>query len=60
MNSKFVCRKIEEFGGVLVRIRGSHRQYKLTNGKTITVPHPRKDVPLGTLRSIGKQSGISL
>jgi predicted RNA binding protein YcfA (HicA-like mRNA interferase family) len=26
----------------------------------VTVPSPRKDIPLGTLRSIEKQAGIKL
>jgi len=26
----------------------------------VTVPHPEKDIPVGTLRSIEKQSGIKL
>jgi predicted RNA binding protein YcfA (HicA-like mRNA interferase family) len=26
----------------------------------VTVPHPKKDMPIGTLRSIEKQSGLKL
>jgi predicted RNA binding protein YcfA (HicA-like mRNA interferase family) len=26
----------------------------------VTVPHPKKDIPLGTLRSIENQAGITL
>lgn len=26
----------------------------------VTVPHPKRDLPIGTLRSIEKQSGIKL
>ncbi len=26
----------------------------------VTVPHPRRDIPLGTLRSIEKQAGLKL
>ncbi len=35
---------------------GSHRQFK-KDGKRVTVPHPKKDFPVGTLRSIYKQAG---
>jgi len=26
----------------------------------VTVPHPKKDIPVGTLRSVEKQAGIVL
>ncbi len=41
--------------------RGSHRQFKhpAKQGK-VTVPHPKKDLPKGTLKSIEKQAGIKL
>jgi len=40
---------------------GSHKQFKhpVKSGK-VTVPHPNRDVPIGTLRSIQNQSGIKL
>ena len=58
MNAKNVCKIIEKIGGELVRTRGSHRQDRLLNGNLVTVPYPKKDIPLGTLRSIERQSGI--
>ena len=30
MNAKELCKKIEKFGGILVRTCGSYREYKLT------------------------------
>jgi len=41
--------------------KGSHVQLKhpVRNGR-VTVPHPRKDLPIGTVRSIERQSGIRL
>lgn len=38
---------------------GSHHSFKhpLKKGRVV-VPHPRKDFPIGTLKSIEKQSGI--
>ncbi|MBC8486316.1 MAG: type II toxin-antitoxin system HicA family toxin [Bacteroidetes bacterium] len=38
--------------------KGSHRKYK-KDKKTVIVPHPKKEVPLGTFRSIVRQSGLS-
>jgi len=41
--------------------KGSHLQLKHpTKPGRVTVPHPRRDIPIGTLRSIEKQAGIRL
>ncbi|WP_342723465.1 type II toxin-antitoxin system HicA family toxin [Bradyrhizobium sp. B097] len=38
---------------------GSHVQFKHATKKgRVTVPHPKKDIPIGTLKSIEKQSGL--
>lgn len=38
---------------------GSHHSFKHPFKKgRVVVPHPRKDFPIGTLKSIEKQSGI--
>lgn len=58
MKSSEVIRKLEEDGWFLHHIKGSHHQFKHSTKKgKVTVPHPRKDLPIGTLRSIFKQAG---
>jgi predicted RNA binding protein YcfA (HicA-like mRNA interferase family) len=48
-------------GWTLARTSGSHRQYKHPVKKgVVTVPHPRKDIKIGTLKSIEKQAGIKI
>ena len=48
-------------GWTLARTAGSHRQYKHPIKKgVVTVPHPRKDIKIGTLKSIEKQAGIKI
>jgi predicted RNA binding protein YcfA (HicA-like mRNA interferase family) len=44
----------------LAGITGSHHHFKHEKkpGK-VTVPHPKKDLPNGTVRSILKQAGLS-
>lgn len=44
----------------MVRMRGSHRQFKHTNKKgVITIAgHPNDDLAKGTLNSIFKQAGL--
>ena len=61
MDSRAVIRAIEADGWVEVAQKGSHKQFKHpTKAGRVTVPHPKRDLPLGTLRSIEKQAGISL
>ena len=41
--------------------KGSHAQFKHADKPgRVTVPHPKRDIPIGTLRSIEKQSGLKL
>ncbi|MEX3955129.1 type II toxin-antitoxin system HicA family toxin [Trinickia sp. EG282A] len=46
-------------GWFLVNTVGSHHQFKHPSkqGK-VTVPHPKKDLLIGTVRSILKQAGL--
>lgn len=48
-------------GWVLQRTRGSHHIYKhpLKPGILVVVPHPKKDLPRGTLLDIMKSAGWS-
>jgi len=61
MNSTEVIRRLKRAGWVEVHTKGSHVHFKHPerSGK-VTVPHPRKDLPLGTLKSIEQQSGLKL
>ncbi|MEP7081119.1 MAG: type II toxin-antitoxin system HicA family toxin [Ginsengibacter sp.] len=47
-------------GFVFVSQKGSHVKYRKTGDPTLTViiPAERKQIPLGTFRSILKQSGL--
>jgi len=45
-------------GWALHHVKGSHYQFKHpTRAGKVTVPHPKKDLPVGTLRSIFRQMG---
>ncbi len=60
MDSREVIRRLEKDGWRLVRVKGSHHQYKHAERPgLVTVPHPKKDFPTGTLRAIYKQAGWS-
>ncbi|MEE4376447.1 MAG: type II toxin-antitoxin system HicA family toxin [Candidatus Competibacteraceae bacterium] len=58
MTSREVIARLEREGWQLHHTRGSHRQYKhSTLPGRVTVPHPKRDLPIGTLRSIYRQAG---
>jgi predicted RNA binding protein YcfA (HicA-like mRNA interferase family) len=61
LNSREIIRRLQLDGWFEVAHVGSHKQFKHpTKPGRVTVPAPRKDIPLGTLRSIEKQAGIRL
>jgi predicted RNA binding protein YcfA (HicA-like mRNA interferase family) len=61
MNSRDVIAAIEADGWYEVSREGSHAQFKHPAKKgRVTVPHPKRDLPIGTLKSIEKQAGIKL
>lgn len=55
-NSRKIIKRLEREGFILVSIRGSHHKFE-KDGMTIIVPHPKKDMPLGTARAIAKMAG---
>jgi predicted RNA binding protein YcfA (HicA-like mRNA interferase family) len=61
MNSRDIIRALERDGWRLTRTTGSHHHFNHpTKPGIVTVPHPRRDLPIGTLRSIERQSGVKL
>jgi predicted RNA binding protein YcfA (HicA-like mRNA interferase family) len=61
MNSREVIKALEADGWREVAQKGSHKQFKHpTNPGRVTIPHPNKDFPVGTLKSIERQAGIEL
>jgi predicted RNA binding protein YcfA (HicA-like mRNA interferase family) len=61
MNSREIIARLTAEGWHRVGQKGSHVQFKHpTKPGRVTVPHPEKDIPIGTLRSIEKQAGIKL
>jgi len=61
MDSRRVIQKLRADGWFEVARKGSHVQFKHgTKPGRVTVPHPKKDLPAGTLKSIEKQAGFEL
>jgi predicted RNA binding protein YcfA (HicA-like mRNA interferase family) len=61
VHSREVIRHLRKDGWYQVSQVGSHEQFKHPTKKgRVTVPHPSRDIPIGTLKSIEKQAGIKL
>ena len=61
MRSREVITALEQAGWEQVRQKGSHIQFKHPDRQgRVTVPHPNPDIPINTLKSIEKQSGLKL
>jgi len=61
LDSREVIRRLEAHGWRLARVKGSHHHFKhATRPEIVTVKHPAKDFPIGTLKSIERQSGVEL
>ncbi|MDH3001320.1 hypothetical protein A1D23_12400 [Chelonobacter oris] len=59
MDSKSIIKQIEKVGWYLVAVKGSHHQFKHKSKKgRVTVPHPKKDLDIKTVKSILKQAGL--
>lgn len=58
-SSREVIEILKKDGWYEVGCDGDHHQYKHPTKKgKVTITHPRKDMPIGTLKCISKQSGI--
>ena len=58
MDSRGVIRRLERDGWQLRNVRGSHHNFTHPDRRgLVTVTHPMKDLPIGTLRSIFRQAG---
>jgi predicted RNA binding protein YcfA (HicA-like mRNA interferase family) len=56
-----VSRAVKRDGWAEVRVKASHHHFKHpTKVRDRDVPHPKKDIPVGTLTSIERQAGIKL
>jgi predicted RNA binding protein YcfA (HicA-like mRNA interferase family) len=61
MNSREIIAALAKAGWVEVGQKGSYLQFKHPEKPgRVTVPHPLRDIPIGTLRSIERQSRLKL
>lgn len=59
MQSRELIKELEAAGWALQRVTGSHHIFTHPNyPHSVPVPHPKKDLPIGTVRSIRKRAGL--
>lgn len=59
-SSREVIQMLKKDGWYEVGCDGDHHQFKHPSKPgRVTVTHPVKDLPLGTLKSISRQSGVT-
>lgn len=58
-SSREVIKILKKAGWYEAACDGDHHQFKHQTQKgRVTITHPRKDFPIGTLKSIEKQAGV--
>ena len=56
--SRLLIKRLKKEGWTLHRTAGSHHHFvKEGVPNIVTVPHPKSDIPIGTLKSIYRQAG---
>ncbi|MBG9768910.1 type II toxin-antitoxin system HicA family toxin [Bacillus sp. FSL K6-1560] len=59
MSSREIIKLIKNDGWYEVRVKGSHHQFRHPHKKgLVTIPHPKKDLPKRTVKSILEQAGL--
>ncbi|WP_036502589.1 type II toxin-antitoxin system HicA family toxin [Nitrosococcus oceani] len=58
MNSAELIQRLEREGWKRVGGKGDHMKFKHpVKSNHVVIPHPRKNIPIGTLRNIYRQTG---
>lgn len=57
-SSREIIKILERKGFTLKSVKGSHQKY-IKGSRIVIIPHPKKDLPGGTLKSILRQAGLN-
>jgi predicted RNA binding protein YcfA (HicA-like mRNA interferase family) len=55
-DTKKIIKRLKREGWTLRNVKGSHYQF-VKGASRLTIPHPKKDLPLGTARAIARAAG---
>lgn len=58
VNNKEIIKLLTKEGFTLVKVSGDHHKFRHEDGRIVIVPHPKKDLPIGTARNIFRQAGL--
>jgi predicted RNA binding protein YcfA (HicA-like mRNA interferase family) len=58
-SSKIIIKILEKNGFIFISQKGSHVKYR-KGSLTVIVPMAKKEIPIGTFRSIVRQSGLEI
>jgi predicted RNA binding protein YcfA (HicA-like mRNA interferase family) len=59
MDSRDIVRVLERGGWVHVRTKGSHHIFlDPSTGRITVVPHPKRDLPIGTVKKLERDTGL--
>ena len=58
-SSDYIKRILEKLGFVYICQKGSHGKFKNNDGRVVILPMNKREIPMGTFRSILRQAGIS-
>jgi len=56
-SSRDILSILSKHGFTLISQKGSHKKFRRAD-KTVIVPDPKKEIPMGTFLSILRQSGL--
>ncbi|WP_075628136.1 type II toxin-antitoxin system HicA family toxin [Xaviernesmea oryzae] len=61
MESGEIIKALKADGWYHIATKGSHLQFKHPSKPgRVTVPHPKRYLPIGTIKSVEKQAGLKL
>ena len=58
LSSAEIVRILSVNGFGFVTQKGSHQKFRNADGRTVIVPADRREIPMGTVSSIIRQSGL--
>ncbi|BBJ22712.1 type II toxin-antitoxin system HicA family toxin [Candidatus Nitrotoga sp. AM1P] len=57
-SSKAIVNVLLRHGFIFISQKGSHKKFR-KDERTVIIPDPKKEIPLGTFASILRQSGLN-
>jgi predicted RNA binding protein YcfA (HicA-like mRNA interferase family) len=59
-SSEEIRKVLQKIGFQIISQKGSHGKFRNTIGRTVILPMSKKEIPIGTFRSVLRQAGIDL